>query len=229
MASLHYDTGYAQSQFVAETIAWRAIDSRLPVAIYRPGFVLGHSRSGVVNRDDFISRLFASCMEMGAYPILPRQRKEFVSVDFVVDVLLHISSSSSSSSSSRGNLGNLGHAFNLVHPDPTSAIEVCAAFALLNQISPSPFPRPMRGVPYTEWVRSLSLRPEDPLYPLVPMLREKVLGDRTRWEVYEDMAEYGRGNLRSALRAAPEILDCSPMDRLFKRCLGSWLVVLNDK
>ncbi|KAL3448341.1 hypothetical protein BJX65DRAFT_295214 [Aspergillus insuetus] len=223
IASLHYDTGYAQSQFVAETIAWRAIDSGLPVTIYRPGFVLGHSRSGVVNRDDFIACLFASCMEMGAFPVLPRQRKEFVPVDFVVDALLHISSSSSSSS--HRNPGNLGHAFGLVHPDPASAIDVCAAFALLNRISPSPSPspRPMRGVPYSEWVRSLSLRPEDPLYPLVPMLREKVLGDRTRWEVYEDMAEYGRGNLRRALRAVPEILDYSPMDRLFKRCLGSWL------
>ncbi|KAL2786024.1 non-ribosomal peptide synthetase [Aspergillus keveii] len=224
MASLHYDTGYAQSQFVAETIAWRAIDSGLPLAIYRPGFVLGHSRMGVVNRDDFISRLFASCLVMGAYPVLPRQRKEFVPVDFVVDALLHISVSSSSS----GNR-DLGHAFNLVHPDPTSAIDVCAAFALLNQISPSPSPRPMRGVPFSEWVRSLSLRPEDPLYPPVPMLREKVLGDRTRWEVYEDMAEYGRGNLRSALRKLPGILDCTPMDRLFERCLGNWLVVLNDK
>jgi amino acid adenylation domain-containing protein/thioester reductase-like protein len=223
IASLHYDTGYAQSQFVAETIAWRAIDTGIPVTIYRPGFVLGHSRSGVCNPDDFISRLFVSCMEMDAYPILPRQRKEFVPVDFVVDALLHISSSSCTSAGQ-----HLGHALNLVHPDPASAIDVCAAFALLNRISP--YRDPMRGIPYTEWVRSLSLRLEDPLYPLVPMLREKVLGDRTRWEVYEDMAEYGRGNLQCALRAAPEIVrGCGSMERLFERCLGSWLGVLNDK
>jgi thioester reductase-like protein len=224
IASLHYDTGYAQSQFVAEIIAWRAIDKGLPVAIYRPGFVLGHSRSGICNRDDFISPLFASCLEVGAYPVLPLQRKEFVPVDFVVDARLHISSCER---------GSLGHAFNLIHPDPASVIDVCAAFALLNRISPSPSsppsPGPVRGVPYTEWVQSLSLRPGDPLYPLLPMLREKVLGDRTRWEVYEDMAEYGRGNLRRALRAAPGILDCSPMDRLIEWCLGSWLGVLNDK
>ncbi|KAL4876684.1 hypothetical protein BJY04DRAFT_231453 [Aspergillus karnatakaensis] len=209
IAALHYDTGYAQSQLVAETIVWNAIDNGLPVAIYRPGFVLGHSKTGVCNPDDFISRLFASCMEMGVYPVLPRQRKEFVPVDFVVDALLHISRSTD----------NLGHGFNLVHPDRASAIDVCTGFEILNTISPYP----MDGVPYTQWVQSLSLRVEDPLYPLVPMLKEKVLDNRTRWEVYEDMAEYGRSNLHRALETVPDILDCSPMGQLFARCLKSWL------
>ncbi|KIA75706.1 NRPS-like enzyme [Aspergillus ustus] len=211
--AVHYDTGYAQSQLVAETIVWNAIDNGLPIAIYRPGFVLGHSKTGVCNPDDFISRLFASCMAMGSYPRLPNQRKEFVPVDFVVNALLHISRSRES----------LGHAFNLVHPHKGSAIDICTGFDLLNRVSPYS----MRGTAYPEWVQSLSMRPEDPLYPLVPMLREKVLDDRTRWEVYEDMAEYGRSSLHSALSAAPDILDCSSMDQLFERCLKSWLGVLD--
>ncbi|KAL4864438.1 hypothetical protein BDV12DRAFT_201132 [Aspergillus spectabilis] len=213
--ALHYDTGYAQSQLVAETIVWNAIDNGLPIAIYRPGFVLGHSKTGACNPDDFISRLFASCMEMGSYPLLPNQRKEFVPVDFIVKALLHISKVKD----------NLGHAYNLVHPDTASAIDICTSFALLRGISHYP----MRGVPYTEWVQSLSLREEDPLYPLVPMLSEKVLDERTRWEVYEDMVEYGRGNMHSALQAAQEIRNCSPLGQLFERCLKSWLPVSNGK
>ncbi|KAL4947844.1 hypothetical protein BDW69DRAFT_189814 [Aspergillus filifer] len=210
MPALHYDTGYAQSQLVAESIVWSAIDNGVPMTIYRPGFVIGHSETGVCNPDDFISRLFANCLAMGSYPILPNQRKEFVPVDFVASALLHISREP----------GNTGHAFNLVHPDKRSAIDICPAFELLNRLVPH---RSMKPTRYTEWVQSLSLRPEDPLYPLVPMLREKVLGERTRWEVYEDMAEYGRSNLHRALRNAPEIANCIPAERLFERCLGCWL------
>ncbi|KAL4966504.1 non-ribosomal peptide synthetase [Aspergillus stella-maris] len=210
MPSLHYDTGYAQSQLVAESIGWSAIDNGVPVTIHRPGFVIGHSLTGVCNPDDFMSRLFANCMDMGTYPLLPTQRKEFVPVDFVAAALLHISRSNE----------NIGRAFNLIHPDREQAIDVCPAFELLCRLDPH---RSMKPTPYTDWVQSLSLRPEDPLYPLVPMLREKVLGDRTRWEVYENMAEYGRSNLHRALRDAPEILECISMEEIFERCSGSWL------
>ncbi|KAL4899807.1 hypothetical protein BDW74DRAFT_183294 [Aspergillus multicolor] len=210
MLALHYDTGYAQSQLVAESIVWNAISNGLPITIYRPGFVIGHSKTGLCNPDDFISRVFSSCMDMGTYPLLPRQRKEFVSVDFVAAALLHISRSTE----------NIGYAFNLVHPNKDSAIDISTSFELLNRLAPH---RRMRPATYTEWVQSLSLRPEDPLYPLVPMLRERVLGKRTRWEVYEDMAEYGRSNLHGALQDAPEVLNCIPMVQLFERCLKSWL------
>ncbi|KAF7589997.1 hypothetical protein BBP40_003441 [Aspergillus hancockii] len=209
LAALHYDTGYAQSQYVAEAIVWNAIDNGLPVAIYRPGFVLGHSKTGVCNPDDFVGRVFTSCMEMGCYPLLPTQRKEFIPVDYIVGAMLHISKSKD----------NLGHAYNLVHPDIAHAIDMCTSFNLLKSICPYP----MRGATYTEWVQSLSLRTNDPLYPLVPMLKEKVLGERTRWEVYENMVEYGRENLHRALKSAPEILACGPMAQLFERYLHSWL------
>jgi amino acid adenylation domain-containing protein/thioester reductase-like protein len=211
LTALHYDTGYAQSQYVAEAIVWNAIDNGLPVAIYRPGFVLGHSKTGVCNPDDFVSRMFTSCMELGCYPLLPAQRKEFIPVDYIVGAMLHISKSKD----------NLGHAYNLVHPDKTHAIDMCTSFNLLNSICPYP----MHGVTYTEWVESLSLRTNDPLYPLIPMLNEKVLGERTRWEVYENMVEYGRENLHHALKGAPEILACEPMARLFERYLRSWLPI----
>ncbi|KAF4179661.1 hypothetical protein CNMCM8927_007498 [Aspergillus lentulus] len=211
LTALHYDTGYAQSQYVAEAIVWNAIDNGLPVAIYRPGFVLGHSKTGVCNPDDFVGRVFASCMEMGCYPLLPSQRKEFIPVDYIVGAMLHISKSE----------GNLRHAYNLVHPDKTHAIDMSTSFDLLKSICPYP----MHGITYAEWVQSLSLRTNDPLYPLVPMLKEKVLGERTRWEVYENMVEYGRENLHEALKGAPDILACGSMAQLFGQYLRSWLPI----
>ncbi|PYH85271.1 non-ribosomal peptide synthetase, partial [Aspergillus uvarum CBS 121591] len=209
LAALHYDTGYAQSQYVAEAIVWSAIDNGFPVAVYRPGFVLGHSQSGICNPDDFVSRVFNSCMSMGEFPLLPDQRKEFVPVDFVVEAMLHVSRSA----------GNLGHAYNLVQPDLVNAIDIDRSFEILQQISP----HPLRGVPYVDWVNSLSLRLDDPLHPLTPMLKETVLGDKTRWEVYEKMAEYGRDNIRRALQDAPAVLHCEPIAVIFERSLKSWM------
>ncbi|THC94713.1 hypothetical protein EYZ11_005793 [Aspergillus tanneri] len=209
LAALPYDTGYAQSQYVAEGIVWAAIDNGFPVAVYRPGFVLGHSQKGICNRNDFASRLFTSCMEMGTYPILPDQRKEFIPVDFVVNAMLHISTSHH----------NLGAAYNLVQPELENAIDINTCFDLLSRIAHVP----IRGIAYADWVSSLSTRLDDPLHPLTPMLKEKVLDDKSRWEVYENMAEYGRENIRRALQDAPHILHCGSIEDLFRRSLSSWL------
>lgn len=54
------------------------------------------------------------------------------------------------------------------------------------------------------------------------MLKKKVLGERTRWEVYENMASYSTENLRRALASAPELLRCEQMEQLFKKYLPHW-------
>ncbi|PWY90216.1 NRPS-like enzyme [Aspergillus heteromorphus CBS 117.55] len=207
VAALPYDMGYSQSQYVAEGLVWAAIDQGLPIAIYRPGFVLGES--GICNPDDFISRLFMTCMDMGLYPILPGQRKEFVPVDFVVDAMLHISTK----------LSSLGHAYNLVHPHLDDAISTNGSFELLNELSPYQ----MRAIPYDQWVDALSGRVGDSMQPLTPMLRERVFDQKTRWEVWEHMPEYGRDNMRRALQDAPEVLNCRAIETVFQRSLQSWM------
>ncbi|KAJ5801837.1 non-ribosomal peptide synthetase [Penicillium pulvis] len=209
MRALNYDTGYSQSQMVAECVVWNAIDNGLPAAIFRPGFVLGHSKSGISNPDDFVGRLFSSCLTMGSYPILPAQRKEFIPVDFVVGALLHIAASPA----------RLGRAYNLIQPCQQAALDMISTFELLNSLSPVA----LRPLPYSEWVKSFSLKTDDPLHPLMPMLQEKVLGDMTRWEVQENMATFGTKNLREALQDAPMILQTEPMSNLFKQYAQKWM------
>ncbi|CAG7965630.1 unnamed protein product [Penicillium olsonii] len=209
MRALQYDTGYSQSQMVAECVVWNAIDNGLPAAIFRPGFVLGHSKSGISNPDDFVGRLFSSCLAMGSHPILPAQRKEFIPVDFVVGALLHIAASSA----------RLGRAYNLIQPRHQAALDMNTTFELLNGMSPVL----LRPLPYSEWVKCFSFETQDPLHPLMPMLQEKVLGDLTRWEVQEQMAIYGTDNLREALQDAPMILHCEPMSTLFEKYVHQWI------
>ncbi|PYI01682.1 antibiotic synthetase [Aspergillus sclerotiicarbonarius CBS 121057] len=109
MRALEYDTGYSQSQMVAETVVWNAIDNGLPVAIYRPGFVLGHTQSGIGKPDDFAGRLFKS-------------------FDFVVGALLHIAASPA----------KLRKAYNLIQPRHEAAIDMVTTFKILSDLSPTP-------------------------------------------------------------------------------------------
>ncbi|KAF9418100.1 large subunit of alpha-aminoadipate reductase [Podila epigama] len=61
-------SGYGQSKWVAEKLIMAANARGLPATIIRPGYVLGHSRTGVTNTDDFIWRLIKGCIELGSVP-----------------------------------------------------------------------------------------------------------------------------------------------------------------
>lgn len=209
IAALSYDTGYAQSEFVAETIAWNAIQNGLPITIYRPGFVLGHSQSGIANTDDFYGRLISTCMRIGCFPLTPQHRENFVPVDFVVSTMLHIASDNK----------NQGHAYNLIQPGSGSGTEISTMFELINRLMGE---SPMRGIPYSDWIEAVLQTPGSPLLSLMPMLQEVVFGGRTRWEMHQNMPEFGTENLRRALEHAPELLDCPPVSSLLINYVSHW-------
>lgn len=189
LRALVYDHGYAQSQWVAEQLLRRAMQRGFPIAVYRPGFITGHSQTGACNPDDFFSRLIHACREMGCYPKLPNQRKEFVPVDYVNSAILHIAASQSS----------LGQAYHIVPPSRKVSIDMDATMDLISESSDSP----VRGVPYAEWIDLLAANPPERLQPLQPMLAEKVQGSLTRWELYENMPIYETMNTVNALADYP--------------------------
>ncbi|KAL4885405.1 acetyl-CoA synthetase-like protein [Aspergillus karnatakaensis] len=206
--ALSYDTGYAQSQFAAETIIWDAIRNGLPVAIYRLGSVLGHSDTGRMNSDDFISRLVRTCIQNGAYPSLPGHREEFVPVDFVVSSILQISSKA----------GNLGRAYNIVHPHQSS-LSLPALFHLINEHSGK---RPLQRIAYADWLGKIKRIPEHPLSSVMPMLEEPVWDGRSRWQMQQDMPEFSTENLRRALSDETLSKCLSPSD-LVKLYVPHWV------
>lgn len=207
--ALPYDHGYAQSQWVADRMLQITIDKGFPVAIYRPGFITGPNTSGLSNPDDFFNRLMTSCLQMGCYPILPNQRKEFITVDYANSALLHIASSNR----------NLGHAFHLVPQDRSASVDMIETFEMLRRLG---FPN-LHGLPYDEWVRRLMKDTPKRLKPLVPMLREKVYKDLTRWELYENMPVYETTNTIRALAGQYNTISCPPLDEnLMKLYLRQW-------
>ncbi|AKF86026.1 hypothetical protein MFUL124B02_20095 [Myxococcus fulvus 124B02] len=185
---LRYDIGYSASKWVAEKRVWEAIERGLAVNVYRSGFIMGHGETGVGNPDDFVARFVRGCIQIGSCPILPRQRKEMVPVDFVSGALLGIASRE----------GAIGKAYHLVPPSPRDSIDMDSLYDLLADCG-----QPLRRIPYADWVDRLMKDPraaQNPLCALMPMLYEQVYGGgSTRWEVYEGMPVYDARNTREAL------------------------------
>lgn len=186
---LAYETGYAQSQAVADQIIWNAMKRGVPVAIYRLGFVLSHSKTGMSNPDDFVTRTVVDCLKIGTFPNLPRQRKELLPVDYAAPAVLNIAKSND----------NLGRIYHLT-PDDQVNIDVNPFYELISELSG----RALRKVSYCQWLEDLKKADREGmdlrLKPLFPMLEETVLTEFSRWEIGDGMAHFLVDNTKDALK-----------------------------
>lgn len=208
---LPFDLGYTASKWVGERLVWEAARAGLPVTVYRPGYILGHSRTGVGDPDDFISRVVRGAHRIGAYPDLPRHRMEFVPVDFVSRAIVHIA----------GREGHQDRAHHLVPPEPRLSLELGDLFALMSGLGFR-----LSRWPYAQWVQRViqDVRERDnPLYPLLPMLSERVYkGELTRWELHEDTPRFDMANALWALSNSE--IEFPAIDRLLVgKYLHRWL------
>lgn len=206
LPSLRYDTGYAASKWVAEAVVRRARQRGIPTIIYRPGFVIGDSRYGHGNPDDFFARLMVGTIQLGAFPRLPNQRMEYVTVDYVCRATLYIASCRR----------NLGKSFSLVAPDPADSVNLEKPHCIINEAG-----YPVELVPYWEWVHRLEKTDgQNPLMPLMPLLREPVLGGLSRFETSRNTPHYTSFNTVKALEEAPDIryipLDAGMLNRFLQ-------------
>jgi amino acid adenylation domain-containing protein/thioester reductase-like protein len=204
---LRYDIGYSASKWVAERMVWEAGGRGLPVAVYRPGFIMGHSRTGVGNCEDFMARSIKGCIQLGASPVLPRQRKEFVPVDYVSSAIVNIAT----------RVGADGRAYHLVPPRPSESLDMVGFFELLAECG-----YPLETMNYSDWVTRLMRQErvgENALCPLIPMLFERVYRDvATRWELYEDMPEFDSSHTTEVLAGTGV-----PFHRMDRALLGRYL------
>ncbi|MFZ5894820.1 MAG: thioester reductase domain-containing protein [Myxococcota bacterium] len=89
MHSQGLSTGYNETKWVAERMVRNAKAQGLPVGIYRVGWVVGHTQSGVWNSSDFIPRLIQACTALGKCTYLGVVT--MTPVDYLVDALLYLS------------------------------------------------------------------------------------------------------------------------------------------
>ena len=112
---------YERTKFEAEVLVAR---SALPRTIYRPGVVVGDSRTGETGKFDgpyFVLRFMERLPSPGVF-MLPGGGKgttNIVPVDFVVEALARLSATQAS----------LGKTYHLTDPDPCSPLEIARLFA----------------------------------------------------------------------------------------------------
>lgn len=85
-------SGYDQSKWCAEKIMQLAGERGLPVTIYRPGRLTGHSQTGVWRTNDLLCRQIKGCIQLGSVPLeIFQDRLEMVPVDYCSQALVAIS------------------------------------------------------------------------------------------------------------------------------------------
>lgn len=187
---MKYTLGYIQSKWVTERLMWHAKARGIPLSVYRPGFMMTDSVTGVGNPEDFMWRMIKGCINTGAYPLLPGDRKELIPVDYASAALMSIASDNS----------RLGQIYHLIPPSDEHSISLNAFFGLFEQCGYTMVP-----LPYKQWLQRLYDDPDldtNPLMPLLPMLSEVVYEELTVWEVFRNIPRYDARQTQVVLAAA---------------------------
>lgn len=211
LASLPFDTGYAQSQWVTDEMVQRVQRKGLPVTIYRPGFVVGDSITAAGNPDDFFSRMIVGCIQLGFWPELPEQNMEYVTVDYACDALLHLATDNR----------NIGQAFSLTAPDPSKITNMERLCRLINEAG-----FPVTQIPYDDWLAKLKTwdgLEASPLLSLMPLLSEPVLRGSTRLQTSKFSPVYECPNTQRALVNRPDIQYIQLSPELIGGFVDFWL------
>ncbi|MEO1069542.1 MAG: thioester reductase domain-containing protein, partial [Cyanobacteria bacterium J06638_6] len=150
--------GYNRTKWVAEQLMAQVRDRHLPVTIYRPGPISGHSQTGVFNPNDFLYRLMQGYVQLGSAP-QGDMPLDILPVDYVSRAIVYLSQRPQSQS----------QIFHLIHPQPASSDGLFAACRRAGY--------PIQRVPYSQWHEQLQAiaqgADDHPLYPLVSLFSSR--------------------------------------------------------
>jgi amino acid adenylation domain-containing protein/thioester reductase-like protein len=184
------DLGYTQSKAVAERLVWNAGQKGIPISIYRVGFILCHSQSGIGNKHQLWARLVRDCLSLGFYPKFENLKEEFVTVDYAAQAIIHIANQKSC-------LGQIFH----IMPSKEKNITTNKFFTMLNQAGASLNPEPFKL-----WINRLehhvNLGNESSLKLLMPLFTDNVQDNLTLLELYQNSPEFSVKNTKKALTGA---------------------------
>ncbi len=153
-------SGYAETKWVAEHILEIAKQRGIPVAIYRPGVIGGHSGTGIGNPKDLIWNIIKGCIQLGVVPDIEHVPDidtivNITPVDYVSKAIVHLAQQPEL----------LGEAFHFANPQPMHWSGV--AEILRNS------GYPLRQVSAGEWLEILATTvansPENALFPFMPV------------------------------------------------------------
>lgn len=136
--------GYQQSKWAAEVLAAQAVARGVPVTVYRPGVILGHSVTGRSGSDDWFMRLTRASVRAGCSPDHPFMLP-LASVDQTARMVTALASGDRPG----------GEVFHVVRREPLALGAYFAAVAALGRELPC--------VPVTDWADAVAGLPgQDP-------------------------------------------------------------------
>ncbi|MEP0930312.1 MULTISPECIES: type I polyketide synthase [Cyanophyceae] len=159
--------GYSQSKWVSEKLVQIAGQRGLPVTIYRPPLVSGHSQTGTWNTTGFLCRMIKGCIQMGSIMSDLNLLLDLSPVDYNSRAMVYLSQQKSS----------LGKAFHLQNPHLLHWHELTDFIGALGY--------PIQRVSYEAWQEQLSHERDNPLYPLLPFFRHQWSNHLTYIELNE--------------------------------------------
>jgi amino acid adenylation domain-containing protein/thioester reductase-like protein len=174
--------GYAQTKWVAERMVLQARTRGLPVTIYRPGTVVGDSRTGHWNRGDYLGRFIAGCIQLGLAPDLD-QTLWLSPVDFVGRAIIYLSQTIAG--------------FDQYHVITPASIHLRQLFEILTELGYD-----VAVTSYKNWQAALQAGSEtNALYPVLPLITEPVSPEEPRSliELLEIEPEYSTVQFQAAL------------------------------
>ncbi|MEL7504495.1 MAG: amino acid adenylation domain-containing protein [Cyanobacteria bacterium J06554_6] len=135
-AAVHFD-GYTKSKWVSEQMVWAAKERGLPVAVYRPAMISGHSQTGIANTGDLMNRLIKGFIQLGCAP----QSDMVINIapaDFFSKGVVYLSQQPES----------MGKAFNFINPNPVNIGQFVSAISDCGY--------PVQLVDHATWEKTLS-------------------------------------------------------------------------
>ncbi len=84
------ENGYPLTKWVSERLINQIGQRGLPITIYRPGTILGHSLTGAANKNDSLTYLVNACLQMKKAPDW-QDEMPMSCVDYVSSAIIHLS------------------------------------------------------------------------------------------------------------------------------------------
>ena len=149
--------GYAQSKWVAEKLVTSARSRGLPVSIYRPGRITGHSQTGSWRTEDILCRVIQGCVQMGCVPMISAEDTvEMTPVDYVSQAIVELSQHKSS----------FGQVYHLLNMAPAKVNDIVH---WLNT-----YGYPVQLIDHSEWLQKMKQAQEkdldNPILPIMPLV-----------------------------------------------------------
>jgi hypothetical protein len=144
--------GYTQTKWVAEQLVQQARARGVPASVYRPPFIMGDARTGMVDAENIVVKMLIGSIQGGYWPDVETD-VEMVPVDALSRAIVHFVQDPAC----------LGRTFHLTSPQRMR-------WAGIGRAARS-YGYPLEPVSYEEWSRRLAVFGRRPGNALRPLLR----------------------------------------------------------